>query len=384
MLNKKPAINSWIERWSQLRKKELMSVPDEFPIHPVYQTVGTPEEIKNGLNELRSIFLHCYADILNDPADMLLPVYDIQEYGYFSKEARLSRELSYHYAKAFYVLGYCGELTPQGELSVPVDTLKEQCKALKLTKINDLLHILGNYGIVADGLGKGRLKPNTTLTLSAPDHRNLILTLYILAVKASRVNRFKDFCRLNYKLLAGDWDTVEYGEGVDAVADFLHSQQEQAAAQLIHQELIKRNYYYNFQDWNEGPQIRYYKKEGDRNRNTNASFWLASMDTELKFFFRIKDMEQVLAYLKTCPEYVSRNFLVSDKGCTKRFSGKCVSGISYQLHGNLIWRCGCCHPNFQVSPRAESYLYYINAAELSAAVGKPLLDNCPDVRPIVH
>lgn len=27
----------WIERWSQLRKKELMFYPNDFPIHDVYK-----------------------------------------------------------------------------------------------------------------------------------------------------------------------------------------------------------------------------------------------------------------------------------------------------------------------------------------------------------
>ena len=129
--------------------------------------------------------------------------------------------------------------------------------------------------------------------------------------------------------------------------------------------LINRNYYYNFQDWNEGPQIRYYKKESDRNRNTNAYFWLASVDTELKFYFRIKNMDKVLEYIKNCPESVIGNFLISDNVCANRISEKCASGISYHLGGSTIWRCGCCNPNFQVTPRADDYLYYINAVEMA-------------------
>ena len=95
----------WIERWSQLRKKELISYPNEFPIHDVYTAVCTHEELKSGFRELHEIFTHCYEDILNDPADMLLPTYDMNEYDYFSKEARTSREESYKYAKVFMYWG---------------------------------------------------------------------------------------------------------------------------------------------------------------------------------------------------------------------------------------------------------------------------------------
>lgn len=355
----------WIERWSQLRQKELIAYPNEFPIHDVYTTTCTKEELKRGFGEMYEIFTRCYEDILTDPVDMLLPAYNMNEYGYFSKEARTSREESYKYAKVFYALGYSGELKPNGELFIPSDKLKEQCKALKITNIGAFLNKLGNYGFTADGLVNGKIKSNTDIIISYPDNRNVITALHVLAVKANITDRFADFCRLNYKLLESDWSTIEYGNGVDYVSDILTSEQDREAAQLIHDELIKRNYYYNFQCWNEGPQIRYYKKEGDLKRNANASFWLASMDTELRLYFRIANMDKAIEYIKNCPESVINIFLASDSGCANRLSGKCASGISYQLGGKTIWRCGCCNPNFQVTPTAQDYLYYIGAAVVS-------------------
>ena len=308
----------WIERWVQLRKKELIAYPNEFPIHDVYTTTCTLEELKSGFRELHEIFTRCYEDILTDPADMLLPTYDMNEYGYFSKEARMSREESYKYAKVLYVLGYSGELKSNGELCTQADKLKEQCKALKITNIGAFLNKLGNYGFTAEGLVNGKIKSNTDIIISYPENR--------------------------------------FGNGADYVSDILSSEQDRETAQLIHDELIKRNYFYNFQDWNEGSQIRYYKKESDMKRNTNASFWLASMDTELRLYFRIANMEKAVEYIKNCPESVINNFSVSDSGCSNRFSGKCASGISYQLGGKTIWRCGCCNPNFQVTPTAQDYL----------------------------
>ena len=87
------------------RKKELISYPSEFPVHDVYKTICTYEELKSGFKVLHEIFMHYYEDILNDPADMLLPMYDMNEYDYFSKEARFSREESYKCAKLFMYWG---------------------------------------------------------------------------------------------------------------------------------------------------------------------------------------------------------------------------------------------------------------------------------------
>lgn len=355
----------WIERWSQLRKKELISYPDEFPIHDAYTTIGTHAELESGLKELQRIFTRLYNDIMDDPAGMLLPVYDMNAYGYFSKEARASREASYKYAKVFYVLGYAGEWKQNGELHISADELKEQCKVLKIANPGAFLKKLSDYGMMVEGLVSGKIKSSADITVSCPDHKNVTAILYILARKSNYTNRFQDFCRLNYRLLESDWNTIEYGNGVEAVSDLFRSKQDKTAAWLIHEELLKRNYCYNFQDWNEGPQIRYYKKESDRRKNANASFWIASMDTVLRLYFRIPNMEKVLAYIKNCPESVIKSFSVSDSGCANRISGKCVSGISYRLNDNIVWRCGCCNPNFQATPSPQDYLYYINAVELS-------------------
>ena len=193
----------------------MISYPNEYPIHDVYKTLCAHEELESGFEELHEIFMHCYDDILNDPAGMLLPIYDMNEYDYFSKEARASREESYKYAKVFYVLGYSGELKQSGELCIQADKLKEQCKALKITNIGAFLNKLRDYGIVAEGLVNGKIKSNTDIMISYPDNKNVIIVLYILAVKSKNTDRFKDFCRLNHKLFESDWSTIEYGNGVD-------------------------------------------------------------------------------------------------------------------------------------------------------------------------
>lgn len=95
----------WIERWTELRRKELISGPKEFPIHDVYKRICTYEELISGFRKLFEIFTHCYEDILSNPVDMLLPTYNMKKYGYFSRKARISREESYKYAKVFYILG---------------------------------------------------------------------------------------------------------------------------------------------------------------------------------------------------------------------------------------------------------------------------------------
>jgi hypothetical protein len=355
----------WVERWSELRKKELITYPDTFQVHKAYQASYNQEEMINGYQELYGVLLAIYNDIAQDAERMLLPVFEMSQYGYFSSEARQSRHASYKYAHLLYALGCSGSMKQGGELWIPVQELKERCKTLKITNLGAHLKLLSEYGFVIDGLLNWKIKSDTNYILvHYPDNKNMIYALYALAVKSKITDRLSDFCRMNYKLLADDWNTADFGNGADFVSDLLKSDQDKTIAQAIHNELLNRNYFCNTQEWNEGPQIRYYKNENDCKRNVNAKFWLTSMDTELLFYFRIACTKKVIEYISTCPESVIHTFMQSDSGCMKRESG-CVSGISYQLNDQSIWRCGCCNPNFQAIPKEEDYIYYIKAAELA-------------------
>ena len=213
-----------------------------------------------------------------------------------------------------------------------------------------------------DGLINGKIKDGSEFVLQYPDNGNMLIVLNMLAVKAGNTDRLKDFCRLSYRLWADDCNNANFGKGIDVVADLL-SAQESEVAFLIHDELMKRNYHINFQEWNEGPQIRYFIKETDCKKNTNASFWLVSMETSMRFYFRLKNMKDALALIETAPENIKQNFLVSDNGCQNRYAGRCVAGISYELCDNTIWRCGCCNPNFQVVPSKDDYMFYIDLVD---------------------
>lgn len=352
----------WVEKWSELRMKEMIAYPKNFAIHNDYLKLCPEEDIRKGFEELFDIIRQIYKDASINAEEMSLPMHDMNEYRCLSKEERLSRGASYRYVKLLYALGRVGELSQNSELHINPVNLKRLCKELQITGINESLEILTNYGFVFDGLVNGKIKDSVEIVLQYPDNGNVIIVLHILAVKAGNTDKVKDFCRLSHRLLKEDWNTANFGNGVEVVADLL-SEQESEVAYLIHEELMKRNYYFNFQEWNEGPQIRYYVKETDLKRNANASFWLASMETNMQLYFRLKRMEEVIPLIENAPESVMQNFLVSDNGCENRYAGRCVSGISYELCGKTIWRCGCCNPNFQVVPNKDNYMFYIDLVD---------------------
>ena len=99
----------WAERWSELRQKEMVDFPEEFFIHDEFTTLCSPDDIMNGFSELYEVLHRIYGDMAQDAEGMLLPLFDMQEYDYFAKETRVSREASYKYAKLLYALGCSGE-----------------------------------------------------------------------------------------------------------------------------------------------------------------------------------------------------------------------------------------------------------------------------------
>lgn len=41
-------MNTWITRWADLRRKELISYPESFPIHGTYTALYPKEDLKSG------------------------------------------------------------------------------------------------------------------------------------------------------------------------------------------------------------------------------------------------------------------------------------------------------------------------------------------------
>lgn len=352
----------WVERWSKLRNKEMISYPKDFPINGEFVGIYSEEKLRSGFEELFRIMQQIYKDASLGAAKMLLPCHDMEKYSYLSKEERASRIASFKYAKFLFALGKAGELNANAELCIRTTDFKHLCKELQITGINGCLAILENYGFVFDGLVNGKVKDGNELVLMYPDNCNVLFALHIMAVKAENTGKEKDFYRLNYRLLKDGWNKADFGYSVDVVADLL-SEKDKETAYLIHEELMRRNYCFNFQEWNEGPQIRYFRKEAECKRNANAAFWMASMDTSLRLYFRMKNIDEGISLIEQTPESVIKQFLISDSGCVNRSAGRCVSGISYELCGKSIWRCGCCYPNFQVTPHKEDYLLFIDLVE---------------------
>lgn len=356
----------WIQRWSNLRREEMVKCPNILPIHIDYRGRYTALELTEAFHILHNIMKMIYSDAIQNPERMLLPIYAMSEYGYFSNENRLSREMSYKYAHLLCALGVVGECdNEQIELVVNIEELKSMSKKMKITNISKRLEILKDYGFELEGCDNGKfIKGLDNIIVSFPDNKSVMQLLKYLADKAYNTDHLLDFCQLNYKLLKDGEKEVCFGEGIDYITDLFDDEHEREVAVYIHNELVKRGYFFKKYSWNEGPMLRYYNNESDAKKNTNSPFWLTSIDAKFQFYFRIRKIEKILDYIKTCPKSVIDTFMCSDKGCKNR-GVSCNSGIQYELCGEIIWRCGCCNPNFHLTPEVKDCIYYIDAVEQS-------------------
>lgn len=150
-------MNTWTKRWAELRKKELVSYPESFPIHGAYTSLYPKEDLKSGFEALYELCGRMYEDMAEDAAAMLLPAYDREAYRYLSREEKLTREASYRYAKLLYALGSLGEMNEQDELCISVSALKELLKAMKITNAGAYLKVMTEYGFVIEGLEGKRI-----------------------------------------------------------------------------------------------------------------------------------------------------------------------------------------------------------------------------------
>lgn len=80
---------------------------------------------------------------------------------------------------------------------------------------------------------------------------------------------------------------------------------------------------------------------------------------QLRFKFNIKNMQNCLGFVESCPEHIREAFSESDAGC-----GRNCGRLNYEFKGKKIFMCGCYTPNFTCNPKPEDIPYYMKCFKL--------------------
>lgn len=357
-----------IGKWARVRRNELVDLPERITIHKDFLKELSEEEFEYSFRQIHELFYQIYTDMAEQPEQFGFPLYQLDEYDYFSKEAREARTLPW---KPFYLLL---ELFAWGELQngvVAVDMASFR-KLNQVKKTDTVIRALEDYGFVFTGTKNGKLPPaGSLLEIDYPDNRNILIVLSLTAKKTMNTqlknvgNYFSNavafsngFISWNYKLVQEEFETCSLAEGCDYVADKMHNPTDKAFVVAMDRALLEVGFTVGRGDPNEGPAIRYYKSK------TAYDFALASLEGELVLELRIRNADKCMAYLKECPKRIVEMFRQTDTGCQNRWNGTCRYGVKYVFEGEEKWHCGCCGAPFKVRPVIEDMEHYLKLVEL--------------------
>lgn len=355
----------WDQYWAELHRNEMYVYPEHFHVHDNFCAGADFYDIIDAFKELHRIIHSIYDDIAQKPEMMNMPLNKTDEYRFFSKQARISKAETFRYADILYVIGNTGELL-QNTLSVDVNTFIAACKSFgsqspKLaSNCGRYISKLTEYGFIVNGIPNGKLPKEGCFQVQYGDNCNLINLIKAMATKAESFNRLRDFRRMHYKLLDEGLMSLHYGNEIDIVLDMLKKQEERETALKLHKEIMSKGFFAVLN----GDQMRYYHTESNAKNNASSCFRIVASDIDrtdpqLRFMFRIKNMDQCLNYIENCPQQIQDVFSKGDAGC-----GKQCGRLSYQFKGKQIYKCGCCAPNFTCNPTVEDIPYYLECFEL--------------------
>lgn len=349
----------WVQEWAKVRRDEIVRIPDNFLVHHNFLKHMTEEELTSAFKEVWWIFTNIYSDIAELPEKFGMPLHKILDYKYSTKEARASRTAPYGPVKVLYNLLIFGEMYNE---VIMVD-LKKFKELNDVKNISVIFERLSDYGFYFEGL-KGYKFASENIYMSYPDNAQVLTVLKLVADKAYITNRINDFLSWHYKLLQDDMNTVNYGHGVDMIADKMHTKQEKVFIYAMDATLREMGYYAGARESNEGPGYAYYSKESEIRKKGPYHYLMSSNKTKLLLYLRIRNVSRCIDYIKQCPNSVKEIFLWSDTGCINRIKGSCIHGQEYTIDENTYWRCGCCSAHIYFKPRINDIQHYIKLVQL--------------------
>lgn len=356
-----------ISKWALIRRNELVDLPDKIEIHSDFLRNISKEEFESAFRQIHEMFYQIYTDMAESPEDFGFPIYGLEEYDYFSKEAREVRTMPWGVFYLLLCLFSCGEF--KGNAFV-ADTAEVR-KMNQTKKTNVLWKALCNYRFVFTGVKNYSLASGDKIEIEYPDNRNVLEVLSLVAKKVMKTqladvrNYFSNmvafsngFVSWNYRVLQDDLQTCMLAQGCDYVADKMHSEADREVVYAIDEALTKTGFSVRRGDPNEGPAIRYYRSK------SVYDFALVSDMGELVLELRIRNAKKCLEYLKGCPDRIVEMFRYTDQGCKNRENGTCRYGVKYELEGKEKWHCGCASAPFKVKPVIEDIPHYLHLLEL--------------------
>ncbi|NLG25634.1 MAG: hypothetical protein GX558_09785 [Clostridiales bacterium] len=357
----------WVTEWAAVRRDEVIDLPDVLAVHPDFWG-GDREGFERGFVAAHGAIKSIYDAISRDPAAWRMPLFEVEEFHYGSKEARAARYAPWRPIDVLRALALSGE--PEGG-AIRVDAARfgEVCH---VPAAGALIAPLSEMGFEFIGVKGSRFPKTGMFSVGYPDCPDVARALCAVARKAERLARdgrvshdgpyADDFASWNWRLAACGADEGGYGEGADYVADRFHSAADRAFAWEFDRRMIETGHFRGRDRWNEGPRLCYYARESDRDHRRPYRFMLMSWKSEPRLYLRIRDADACAAHAEGASEAIREMFRRDEPGCHNR--DHCKLGVHYIFEGVPRRHCGCCAAAFQIRPAIEDLDDYLALVEL--------------------
>lgn len=97
-----------VSEWALIRRNELVNIPDQLEIHPDFLRLLSHEEFESAFKEIGELFYQIYSDMADSPWRFGLPLYQADEYDYFSNQAREARTAPWNLFYFMFCIFTCG------------------------------------------------------------------------------------------------------------------------------------------------------------------------------------------------------------------------------------------------------------------------------------
>lgn len=111
-------------RWALIRRNELVDIPDNIAIHSDFLQKISYEAFESAFREIGGLFYQMYSDMADTPQKFGLPLYKIDEYDYFSSQAREARSAPWQLFYFLFCLFACGSFQDKVFVSDTVQVRK--------------------------------------------------------------------------------------------------------------------------------------------------------------------------------------------------------------------------------------------------------------------
>jgi len=322
-------VTYYIQKIAENYIRNLTDEPEQMIVHESYLQGLSNDEFKGGFLALQRLVRSLYIDIKNNPLDFGVPAIEIDEGNPKSKlDFTKSNTGFMRVPNLLYALGLTGRLSDDMNLSVNNEALFAAAKALKITKVKDLIEKVKDYGFEILGTNE--------LTISYPDCRALTAGLKSMAEARAkcRPQDVEYFCLVMPQLL--EKETIKkISFGFDALHKSLN-ETNKPIAQTLHGFALT-GAKANINSILCGVRSNSWSCVYTGKKSKRVLMTISTRQESLNIKLNLENMNSYMDEVMEMPEDFREKIRTNGWGCSKETCNpRCAGGFVFEM-GNVVY-----------------------------------------------